>query len=131
MGMAFDAARGVALLYGGQSGTTFFSDTWGWNGVTWTQYTSAGGVARSTHAMAYDSVRTRVVSFGGNSTLAGAPYAQTWEWNGTNWANQATTTNPTARTSPSMTFDSLRGKIVLFGGYASVLTNDTWEYTGP
>ncbi|GAA3808499.1 hypothetical protein GCM10022403_048300 [Streptomyces coacervatus] len=33
LGMAFDPARGVAVLFGGQSRTALFGDTWEWDGV--------------------------------------------------------------------------------------------------
>jgi hypothetical protein len=35
--MAYDAATGTAMLFGGNSQTVYFGDTWTWNGRTWTR----------------------------------------------------------------------------------------------
>src|SRR5262249_25521983 len=56
--MAYDAARGVAVMFGGQdSGGTYLGDTWEWNGTTWTQRATTGPAGRRGAAMAYDAVR--------------------------------------------------------------------------
>ena len=35
-GMAYDAARGQVVLFGGQDAFSFFGDTWTWDGAAWT-----------------------------------------------------------------------------------------------
>ena len=35
--MAYDAARGVTVLFGGYDGANYLGDTWEWNGTSWTQ----------------------------------------------------------------------------------------------
>jgi hypothetical protein len=79
--------------------------------------------------MAYDAHRGRVVLFGGRlSAVAGS--TETWEWDGTAWEQSPTEVTPpgtassTARTA-AMTFDHLRGRVVLFDE-----TSSTWEYDG-
>src|SRR5262249_23769471 len=56
--MAYDAARGVILLFGGGRRT---NETWTWDGRTWKQHAVDGPPGRDTHAMAYDAARQRVV----------------------------------------------------------------------
>jgi hypothetical protein len=76
--MAFDAHRGVTVLYGGDnpsSGGFHFSDTWEWNGTQWTNRTATAGTAAWT-ALAYDSLRRRIVLCGGQ-TATGQVNAQT------------------------------------------------------
>ena len=66
--------------------------------------------------LAYDSSRGRVVMFGGTDSSASRNLADTWEWDGTNWIQRAPATSPTARAGHAMAYDSIRGRVVLFGG---------------
>ena len=89
-GLAYDSARRRVVLFGGyrQVGSTssVLSDTWEWNGTQWTQRTPARGpIARSGHALAYDSMRGQVVLFGGSQyairSSSIADYtSDTWEY---------------------------------------------------
>src|SRR5262245_43624166 len=66
--MAFDSARGLAVLFGGRSGGTLLSDTWEWNGNYWFQRLPVvSPIARYGHAMVYDAIRSRVIMFGGDT----------------------------------------------------------------
>lgn len=70
--------------------------------------------SRRNHAMAYDSLRQRLVLFGGHSAFPDA----TWEWDaaGDIWIRREPATSPPARAFHGMVFDSSRGRVVLFGG---------------
>ncbi|HIE69915.1 MAG TPA: hypothetical protein EYP98_06940, partial [Planctomycetes bacterium] len=46
------------------------------------------------------------------------------------WAQLTTASSPSVRRDHAMTYDSARGKVVMFGGYDSGDVNDTWEYDG-
>jgi hypothetical protein len=90
--MAYDAARQRVVLFGG-GGT--LSDTWEWDGVTWTHRTPAASPpARGGHAMAWDAARQRVVLFGG---YANDFLSDTWEWDGVTWTQRTPATSPAAR----------------------------------
>jgi hypothetical protein len=81
--MAFDAERGVIVLYGGRGESADFDDTWTWDGAAWTRQDVEGPGLLNVHEMAYDPVRRRVVLFGGFH--AGETYADVWEWDGAAW----------------------------------------------
>jgi galactose oxidase-like protein len=83
--MVFDAARNRVVLFGGAgAGTaTLFDDTWEWDGDNWTQVADTGPSVRGGHAMAYDSLRGRVILFGGDDGQNS--FGDTWAWNGTDW----------------------------------------------
>ena len=69
--MAYDSGRGRLVLFSGKGGEGLFRDTWEWNGTSWGELDPADTrpSRRSTHAMAYDSVRERVVLFGGYTSF--------------------------------------------------------------
>ncbi|MFN5946387.1 MAG: right-handed parallel beta-helix repeat-containing protein, partial [Phycisphaerae bacterium] len=127
--MAFDAARGVTVLFGGFGDIGLVADTWEWNGTDWTQRPVSGPSARSVSAMVYDSNRGVTVLFGGATTQG--TNGETWEWNGTSWTLRATT-GPSPRQFHAMAFDSSRGVTVLFGGVGSSIAfnSETWEWNG-
>ncbi len=75
--MVYDSARGVTVLYGGQS-TSGGDDTWEWNGSAWTQLAISGPGQRFFHSMAFDTARGVTVFFGGRSS-AQVFHGDTWE----------------------------------------------------
>lgn len=83
--------------------------------------------------IALDTVRTRMVLFGGVTIPGGTqPYlADTWEWDGTSWVARSPAVAPSARAT-NMVFDEARQRVVLFGGEGPNLAplGDTWEYDG-
>jgi Galactose oxidase, central domain/Kelch motif len=99
----------------------------------WTQKEDIGPSARFGHAMAYDSVRSRIILFGGSSLIGGASGSvnDTWEWNGEFWTQMADS-GPAPRQDHALCFDSVRQTALLFGGLSeqNVLLGDTWSWNG-
>jgi hypothetical protein len=138
--MAYDDSRGRVVLFGGADAAQVCGDTWEWDGRQWHQVSTSGPGPRTFPAMAYDSWRKRVVLFGGNRVLFGkGPQAgdflgDTWEWDGKRW-RQLRVAGPPPRAEGVMTFDSKRGRLVLFGGHnwtegKRKRFGDTWEWDG-
>jgi hypothetical protein len=158
--MAYDAHRGVTILFGGQSGLdpTFpyvfsadLNDTWEWNGSNWKKISSTDPVGdghppvRSGHAMAYDAARKQTVLFGGwwkfvpgGTGLPGyVRHGDTWVFDGESWKQEGLSgAGPSKRDMHAMAYDEERGVVVLFGGYTFVFGSpvqsfsDTWEWNG-
>ena len=132
--MAYDSARGVAMLFGGlpagfMGSGALLNDTWVWNGSDWAQRTpEVPPPARYGHAMAYDSVRHLTVLFGGAIASGNSYLADTWEWNGTNWYARTPATAPSGRYMHAMAYGT-QGTTVLFGSYPNS-TNETWQWDG-
>ncbi len=135
--MAFDAARGQVVLFGGQTSlvgfVTYLNDTWTWDGSNWTLMSPAHSPAvRGNLGLAYDSANAKVVLYAGcnNSTS----WSDTWTWDGNDWTAQTPSSNPGARNSHMMVYDSAHGQVVVFGGtngqVGSSLLNDTWTWDG-
>jgi hypothetical protein len=130
-GLAYDAGRGVTILFGGWDGIQSLADTWTWNGTTWTQRTPATSPSpRSAVAMAYDATRDRVVLFGGEETEAATMLGDTWTWNGTTWSNSGQA-GPEARSFASAVWDGGFEQVVLFGGWDGFAAlDDLWAWDG-
>jgi hypothetical protein len=86
--MAYDAARGVTVLFGGTSAGsgTQLAQTWLWDGVAWTQVDPADPEGDGNPlprpynggpALAYDEASQKVVLFDVSSVA--------WEWTGVSW----------------------------------------------
>lgn len=131
-GMAYDAARGRMVLFGGFAGSNIWlGDTWEWDGIDWLRRTPAAAPpARGGHAMAYDEVRQRVVLFGGSN---GVEFKQdVWEWDGSTWLDrtpQDGSAMPTPRTGHGLAYDAALRRVVLVGA-AGLTTMDAWSWDG-
>ena len=131
--MAFDSARGVTVLFGGYRASgpsTFFGDTWEWNGTYWLEsFGVAGPAPRQQHSMVFDSARNRIVLQGGRS---GVDFTDTWEWNGVAWTNMQASNQ--ASYAAAFAYDSERQRATLFGGRMaqfSTTLDQTWGYAAP
>jgi hypothetical protein len=122
--MAFDSAREEVVLFGGQNNGGLTTDTWVWNGTSWTDKTpGTSPPARVRGAMAFDAARGEVVLFGGWFKN------DTWTWNGTTWTEESPTNVPPSRLSSAMAYDPNRQVVVL--GLPGTNGNfETWEWNG-
>jgi Divergent InlB B-repeat domain/Galactose oxidase, central domain/Kelch motif len=118
------------VLFGGWTGaftgTYLYSDTWLWDGTSWTQpVLFAHPTGRSDFGMAYDPVRQRIFVFSGLEVGA-----DTWMWEpGTpgSWFQLAPASAPPAGWN-AMAFDAARQQTVL---YVEVPNGpQTWIFDG-
>lgn len=139
MGMVYDSADGVVLMYGGAAGSAAssqFEDLWQWNGTAWTMLRQSPGEspgARSFFGMTYDAVRGVTVLFGGTFGAGFQSLRDTWELSGATW----TWTEPCSICPPpngiwlEMAYDSARGVSVRFGSWIGPpAVDETWEWDG-
>ena len=128
--MAFDAARGETVLYGGGIGN---QTTWVWDGHDWQQRVTATlPPDLYSHTMSNDPVRQRVVMFGGRLSPFPTYSAQTWEWDGVDWILRAPATSPSARSDHTTAWDPISQRTLLYGGssLSNPATGDTWAWDG-
>jgi hypothetical protein len=96
--------------------------------IFWTQKQDIGPGSRTSHGLAHDSARQRVVVFGGDP--GGSPLDDTWAWDGNLWT-QIADTGPAARHSLAMAHEAGLERVLLFGGASgSTLFGDTWVCVG-
>lgn len=135
---AYDAQRGVAVLFGGQlqfgascddSGFFYCGGTWEWSpsGFTRVMPSDPEGdgdpTPRFGHAMAYDTLRARTVLFGGKDSSNECDgdvtsfCGGTWSWNGSSWRRlDEGDVRPAPRVQAAMAYDIARDRLVLYGG---------------
>jgi hypothetical protein len=131
--MAFDSARQRVVMFTGNS-------TWEWDGSSWAHLSPPNSPSpRSGEAMVYDVARRRVVLFGGSIVNAANPsgitVAETWEWDGDDWVQLSPAVSPSARYLHAMAYDTVRQRVVLYGGdvggsFGQQILGDTWEWDG-
>jgi hypothetical protein len=77
--------------------------------------------------MTFDSVRNRVLLFGGSDAM-GVAANDAWEWDGASWQQISEAGMGSAPRMAAMTFDTRRGVAVMFG--ADGANAFTWEWNG-
>jgi uncharacterized protein (TIGR03437 family) len=112
-----------------------FDDTWAFSFATnaWQDVSPAGTrpLRRCLHHAAYNAAGDRMFLYGGCASGFGpCPLADLWAFDlaANRWTERTVQPGPPARDHYGMGFDSIHGRLVVFGGNGSALLNDTWEY---
>ncbi len=124
--MAFDADRGVSVLFGTPlSGP---AATWEWDGQAWAQVSVEGPGRVHEHTMTYDSRRGDAVFFGGRRD-GSVPenLNEVWRWDGEQWRQlePVGTRTPPPCWTPGFAYDAGRDVFVAYGGRYS--DQSVWE----
>ena len=124
---AYDAGLRQIVVFGGGGGNKApVDDTWTWDGSNWMQKLPATRPpAMAGAAIAYDSVRARVVVFGETD-------GATWLWDGVNWERKSPAHSPPKRSRYGIAYDQAQSQVVLFGGEngPGQYLSDTWVWDG-
>jgi hypothetical protein len=130
--MSYDAARGVSVLFGGDTSALIYglhnpATTWEWDGVRWTDVLPPGQSPpwRFDGVFAYDARRGVSVLFGGD-VLEQYHLQDLWEWDGEAWVERVPLDGvvPLPRSMAAMAYDTRRGVMLLFGGEVNGLGPD-------
>jgi hypothetical protein len=135
LALAFDPVSGNTWMFGDDQQSD--PALWAFDGMDWQQVPSASALhpAERSTRMVYDSLRDRVVAFGGQNS-AGQPVNTLWEFDGIQWVNRTPVTLPAtwppaaAGDSMGLTFDSLRGRTVLMEPKPQTFNVGIWEWDG-
>ncbi len=120
-GLVYDSARDRLVMFGGRVSVlgTPYGDTWEFDGVNWTQVSSAGPAPRSSMAMAYDPVIGATVMHGGRGDSS--DLQDTWLWDGVSWTIVGTSSPSGERVDGVAVFHDGFGQVVMYGGYDNVI----------
>lgn len=119
--LAYDELRGVTVMVVGD-------EVWEWDGVDWTER-----MPTQTPWFAYGQRLVYHAGLGGVVLLASVqspPGSTLWQWTGNDWT-LLDSAGPPLRAF-GMTYDRIRDRLVLFGGYdaGTSSTDQTWEWDG-
>ena len=135
--MAYDAESDRVILFGGYNinRDELYQDTWAYdfNSDAWVEMNPAGGPpGQNFQSMAYDAGADRVLLWGGDTWTGGShppkdPNVWAYDYNTNTWEQKSTDNGPGARAYSTMTYDTLSGQMVLYGGYG-MGSNEMWAY---
>ena len=117
--MAFDRARGVTVVFGGNSGGQTLQDVWEWNGSAWSQRAATTPMGQREYtSAAFDPVRRNVVLYGGVRPYAGTTlvFNDTWAWDGIAMTQYTPAVPPPYLGQATMVTDLDRQRVILYGG---------------
>ncbi len=115
---------GLSTLAFGQAGT-FDSTSDGSDGPL--VVTGALAPAADFSAV-YDSARNEVLAFGGQNYSPSYKIDHTYTFDGTSWTRERPDLSPSLRESAAICYDSVRQKVVLYGGNSG--KKDCWLWDG-
>ncbi len=94
------AGQGRVLVFGGHDGGGHRSDTFLWDGNSWSTYPASTRPGNRSHpSICYDSTRDRVLLYGGHS--GGFEYNDTWQWTEAGGWRQLLTPAPITSAGPN------------------------------
>jgi hypothetical protein len=151
--MAYSPATGKTYLFGGQSSGVYLDDLWAWDGNGWTPIaTDVRPSPRYYAAMAYDPVRKSLILYGGfwsglvgtggDMTYVRTVFDDTWELGADGkWTELHPASKPLPTQAHTMATDTVRNKVLLYGGagteqpipgvpYTGFYRNHVWEWDG-
>jgi putative cell wall-binding protein len=140
--LGYDGASKRVVMFGGSSGcpgaggsSGELTDTWTWNGSTWTQeHPAVSPPPAQTACAAWDAASNQFVMFGDWGSFSNhvyVPLPQTWTWTGTTWQQLSAASSPPGGPC-SMTYDAVRQVLVLlvldkFDTAAGSVETWTWD----
>lgn len=132
-GFVYDPNHEQTLLYGGYTSAPT-DEFWVWKDGAWQEINFPGPGTLSHFGMTYDTMANALYIFGGatsRSTFSSFT-DKTWVLSDGRWRELSPTSFPAKRGSPSMGYDPIRKRIVLYGGFGAggVDFDDTWEWDG-
>lgn len=134
--MAYDPSSRAVILFSGLSPSDVLAaDTWAFSNGSWSRLapkSSPPGLEDG--SMDWDGSLRLLILVEGHTGLGSGNLNGTWAFNGSDW-HRTSIIPPPARRNAAMAFDTVTGRLVLFGGILRfqgsfpVTTNETWELT--
>jgi len=142
--MSYNPTIKKTVMFGGFGTVDYLSETWTWDGATWTRVKKNQAPPRALAAMWFDPKLNKTVMFGGigrkNSDSRIERFNDMWSFDGTGWTQIKNVANvPAPRYGMETALDPRTGKVLLFGGLvlqvngatqSQVYSNDFWSWDG-
>ncbi|MDQ5988115.1 MAG: hypothetical protein CSYNP_03871 [Syntrophus sp. SKADARSKE-3] len=126
-GMAFDAQRQVAVIFGGESGSSYPQKTWQWDGNTWAEFAANS----CTYTLSSTSIAYSAQT--GTGSFIVTPSAETCAWTAASSASWITVTSGASGTgtvsySIAANTGAARTGTITAGGQTFTVTQAGWVY---
>jgi N-acetylneuraminic acid mutarotase len=141
--ITYDQSNDKIILWGGRKKDPIHDNkiwTYDFNNDVWQSLENIGGPEKPlTYAsMVYRNKTKDIILFGGailESIDTGTPLNSTWSYslNQNKWTDLSPKTSPPPVSNHSMSFDTVRNTILMFGGelqelYSNIVSRETWIY---
>lgn len=132
---AYDSSRRNLVCYGGASAAGFNygmlrDETWGLSLNGWSKLREQSESRTDAKIVSTSPIGRPLMYGGAESSGSGSRPSALLEWDGNRW-NKIIGGDLPGRTNHAMSFDPVRGVVVVFGGItAGFVTNETWEWDG-
>ncbi|HUP60430.1 MAG TPA: kelch repeat-containing protein [Thermoanaerobaculia bacterium] len=131
--MTYRAANGTVVVNGGVCSieTSPLEQTWEWDGTNWTEVKTVPFSRSVGQAIAYDSLRDAIVTFGGFLAFQTTPNSFTSLFRNDNWRLAFATVRPVPRSLFAFATDTVTRTIWMFGGlneFGSSYMAELWGY---
>ncbi|MFQ5506746.1 MAG: hypothetical protein ACE5F1_18400, partial [Planctomycetota bacterium] len=132
--IATDPLRKRVVLHGGSAriyrlNMFPLSDTWEWDGKTWTQsFPKTVPAKRFGAGFAFCAKSGRSLLFGGKTSVFSTAPTESWEWDGLDWRKLSPSINPPGY-GPMAPVPG-KGTVLMFRGLYSANGQHTWEWDG-
>ncbi len=127
--VAYDPVSQRIILFGGFGPTSYFRDTWAFDGNDWQKLPMKDRPpARAAAGIAYDAKLKKLVMFGG---FNGNYLGDTWLFDGvtSTWTQAFPAKAPAPETGPMLFTDPMTGRVDTFGGFDGMFyTLKTWRW---
>lgn len=126
--VALDTRRDRIVLHGGYLNATPTTDTWEFDGTTWTRIVTTTTPWPELTAMTYDPVRSHCVAYGSLVTTS-TSFSNTWFFDGVDWRAATPPHSPPPRIRPVLAYDATHDVVAMYGGGISnsyTVRTDTW-----
>lgn len=131
----YDARRDRLVISHGFTSAGRFDDTWALDLATnaWRNLSPSGArpLKRCLHHAVLDDAADRMYLYGGCASGFGpCPLGDLWSFDlaQNRWTEVTADPRPAPRERYGMTFDTLRNRLVLYGGSGNGKLNDVWEF---
>lgn len=130
-----DAERDRMIVSHGFTNSGRFDDTWALDLATgtWRDISPSSGrpLRRCLHHAVYDAAGGQMLFYGGCASGFGpCPLGDLWSFDlaSHRWTEITGAAKPPAREHYGLSFDSVRNRMIVFGGSGAGLLGDTWEF---
>lgn len=128
--VAYDPVSQKIVLFGGFGRSSYFRDTWVFDGTDWKKLAMRNRPpARAAASIAFDAKLQKLVMFGG---FDGSNYVgDTWFFDGatSTWTQAFPTKAPNPETGPMLYTDPMTGRVDNFGGFDGMFYSlTTWRW---